>query len=390
MLTALTGARILTPDDEIGRGTVVIEDGRILEVGEAVRPPPQAMVMNLPDTTLVPGFIDIHVHGGGGFSLATPDPEEARSYARWVVAKGVTSFVASVAADTPAEGEVYLRAAAQAAGPVASGAELLGIHLEGPFVNSARRGALPESWLRAPNLSLLRRFVNAAGGHLRMLTLAPELAGARAVLEKATAAGCVVALGHSDATYEAAQEAFAAGARHLTHAFNAMRGFHHREPGLLGAALESHAVTVELIADGVHVHPAAARLLLRAKGAENVALITDGAAPAGLSRGTFRTGGREARLSQGRITLPDDTIAGSAATMDVVVRNVIEWGLVPPADAVRMASTVPARVVGVDGHKGRIAPGYDADLMALDEELEVVTTWVGGRMLHSRAKGQQG
>lgn len=223
-----------------------------------------------------------------------------------------------------------------------------------------------------------------------MLTLAPELAGARAILEEAAAAGCVVALGHSDATYEAAQEAFAAGARHLTHAFNATRAFHHREPGLLGAALESHAVTVELIADGVHVHPAAALLLLRAKGAENVALITDGAAPAGLSRGTFRTAGREARLSQGRITLPDGTIAGSAATMDVVVRNVIEWGLVPPADAVRMASTVPARVMAVDGHKGRIAPGYDADLVALDEELEVVMTWVGGRILHSRARGQQG
>jgi len=383
MLTALTHARILTPDDEIGRGTVVIEDGRILEVQEGVRPPPQAMVTELPNTTLVPGFIDIHVHGGGGFSLATPDPEEARSYARWVVARGVTSFVASVMADTPAEGEVYLRAAAQAAGPVANGAELLGIHLEGPFVNAVCPGALPEGWLRTPDVGLFRRFADAAGGHLRMLTLAPELAGARAILEEAAAAGCVVALGHSDASYEGAREAFAAGARHLTHAFNAMRPFHHREPGLLGAALESHAVTVELIADGVHVHPAAARLLLQAKGAENVALITDGVAPAGLSEGVFHTGGREARLSQGRVTLADGTIAGSAATMDVVVRNVVEWGLVPLADAVRMASTVPARVMGVDGRKGRIAPGYDADLVALDEELRVAMTWVGGQMLHS-------
>jgi N-acetylglucosamine-6-phosphate deacetylase len=218
-----------------------------------------------------------------------------------------------------------------------------------------------------------------------MLTMAPELAGARAILEEA-AAGCVVALGHSDVGYEGAREAFAAGARHLTHAFNAMRPFHHREPGLLGAALESHAVTVELIADGVHVHPAAARLLLAAKGAANVALVTDGVAPAGLSRGTFRTGGREARLSQGRVTLADGTIAGGAATMDVLFRNVVEWGLVPLADAVRMASTVPARVMGLEGRKGRIAPSYDADLVALDEELEVVMTWVGGQMLYSRSK----
>jgi N-acetylglucosamine-6-phosphate deacetylase len=389
MLTALTGARILTPDEEIGRGTVVIEDGRILEVREGVRLPPQATVTELPDTTLVPGFIDIHVHGGGGFSLAARNPEEVCSYARWVVAKGVTSFLASVMADTPDEGEAYLRAAAQAAGPVADGAELRGIHLEGPFVNTVCRGALPEGWLRSPDVGLLRRLVDAAGGHLRMITMAPELAGARAVLEEATAAGCVVALGHSDARFEGAREAFAAGARHLTHAFNAMRPFHHREPGLLGAALESHVVTVELIADGVHVHPAAARLLLAAKGATNAALVTDGVAPAGLSQGTFRTGGREARLSQGRVTLADGTIAGSAATMDVLVRNVVEWGLVPLDDAVRMASTVPARIFSLDGHKGRIAPSYDADLVALDEELEVVMTWVGGRMLYSRAKGRQ-
>lgn len=388
MITALTGARILTPDDEIERGTVVIEDGRILEVREGVRPPPQATVTELPAITLVPGFIDIHVHGGGGFSLATRNPEEVRSYARWVVAEGVTSFLASVVADTPGEDEAYLRAAAQAAGPVSDGAELLGIHLEGPFVNAARRGALPESWLRMPDAEVFRRFVDAAGGRLRMLTLAPELAGASAILEEAAVAGCVVALGHSDASYEAAREAFAAGARHLTHAFNAMRPFHHREPGLLGAALESHGVTAELIADGVHVHPAAARLLLAAKGAANVALVTDGVAPAGLSEGTFRIGGREARLSRGRVTLADGTIAGSAATMDVLVRNVVEWGLVPLADAVRMASTVPARILGLEARKGRIAPSYDADLVALDKGLEVAMTWVGGRMLYSGHKSR--
>ncbi len=389
MLTALTGARILTPDDEVGRGTVVIEDGRILEVGEGVRPPAQAMVTELPHTTLVPGFVDIHVHGGGGFSLATSDSEEVRSYARWVAAKGVTSFLASVVADTPDEGEVCVRAAAEA-GSVADGAGLVGIHLEGPFVNPIHRGALPETWLRTPDMDLFRRLVDAAGGHLRMLTVAPELAGARAILEEAVATGCVVALGHSDASYEAAREAFAAGARHLTHAFDAMRPFHHREPGLLGAALESHVVTAELIADGVHVHPAAARLLLAAKGAANVALVTDGVVPAGLSQGTFRTGGQEARLSRGRIALADGTIAGSAATMDVLVRNVIGWHLVSLADAIRMASTVPARILGLEGSKGHIAPSYDADLVALDEGLDVVMTWVGGRMLHSRPKGRQG
>jgi N-acetylglucosamine-6-phosphate deacetylase len=247
-------------------------------------------------------------------------------------------------------------------------------------VNAARRGAIPEGWLHAPDVDLFHRLMDAAGGHLRMLTLAPELAGARALLAKAAAAGCVVALGHSDASYEVAREAIAAGARHLTHAFNGMRPFHHRKPGLLGAALESHAVTAELIADGVHVHPAAARLLLAAKGAANVALVTDGVAPAGLSEGTFRIGGREARLSQGRVTLADGTIAGSAATMDVLVRNTVEWGLAPLTEAIRMASTVPARIVGLEGRKGHIAPGYDADLVVLDNGLEVAMTCVRGRI----------
>ena len=387
MLTALTGARILTPDEEIGPGTVLIEDGRILEVGQDVRPPPQATVTELPNLTLAPGFIDIHVHGGGGFSLATPDAEELRSYARWVVASGVTSFLASVVADTPDGGEVCLRAVAEVAGQVVGGANLVGAHLEGPFVNPRRSGALPQSWTRPPDVRLLCRLIDAAAGHLRVITVAPELAGAGAVQDEAMAAGCVVALGHSEAGYEDARKAFAAGARHLTHAFNAMRPLHHREPGLLGAALDSPSVTVELIADGVHVHPAAARLLLAAKGAANVALITDGVAPAGMSQGAFDTGGREARLSQGRVTLADGTLAGGAATMDIVVRNAVRWGLAPLPDVIRMAATVPARVLGLDGVKGRVAPGYDADLVALDGDLEVVTTWVGGDMLHDARQG---
>jgi N-acetylglucosamine-6-phosphate deacetylase len=390
MLTALTGARILTPDEEIGRGAVLIEDGRIVEVGPDVRPPAGAAVTDLPNLTLVPGFIDLHVHGGGGFSLATQDPDEIRSYARWVVASGVTSFLASVVAGTADEAEACLGAAAQVAGPTANGATLIGAHLEGPFVNPVRRGALPESWLRPPDVDLLRRFVDAASGHLRLLTLAPELPGASEVLAKAVSAGCIVAVGHSDATYEQAREAFLAGARHLTHAFNAMRPLHHRQPGPLGAALESDRVTVELIADGVHVHPVAARLLLLAKGEANVALVTDGVAPAGLAEGTFRIGGQEARLSQDRMTLADSTIAGSVATMDAVVRNVLNWRLAPLSEVVRMASTVPARVLGLDGRKGRIAPGYDADLVALDEELEVALTWVDGQMAYSRSEGRQG
>ena len=381
MPMVLTGARILTPDDEIEGGGVIVEDGRIADVAPGLSVPAGAGVVDLRGLTLVPGFIDIRVHGGGGFSLATRDAGEARSYARWVVAHGVTSFVASIVGETPEDGEAALRAIAEA-GPAEGGAELLGAHLEGPFVSAERRGALPERWLRPPGAGLLRRLLEAAGGRLRLLTLAPELPGAAAVLEQAVRAGCVVAVGHSDATYEEARDAFARGARHLTHAFNAMRPFHHREPGPLGAALDTEGVTVELIADGVHVHRAAARMVVRTKGVDGVALVTDGVPPAGLSEGTFRIGGQGARLAEGRIALPDGTIAGSAATMDRVIQYAVEEGIATTAQAVRMASTVPAGIVGLGGRKGRIARGCDADLVALNSDLNVAMTWVGGRVAH--------
>ncbi|MDP2675966.1 MAG: N-acetylglucosamine-6-phosphate deacetylase [Dehalococcoidia bacterium] len=381
MTKVLAGARVLTPDDEIAGGSVIVEDGRIVEVAAGLSPPAGAEVVDLRGLTLAPGFIDIHVHGGGGFSLATGDAGEVRSYARWVVAHGVTSFVASIVGETPEEGEAALRAVAEVSGP-AGGAELLGAHLEGPFVSPERRGALPEGWLRPPDAGLLGRYLEAAGGRLRLLTLAPELPGAAALLEQAVRAGCVVAVGHSDATYQEARDAFARGARHLTHAFNAMRPFHHREPGPLGAALDTEGVTLELIADGVHVHSAAARMVVRAKGIDGVVLVTDGVPPAGLSEGSFRIGGRGARLAEGRIALPDGTIAGSAATMERVVRHVVAEGIATAAQAVRMASTVPAGVLGLEGRKGRIARGYDADLVALDSELNVAKTWVAGLVVH--------
>ncbi len=217
-------------------------------------------------------------------------------------------------------------------------------------------------------MATYRRLAEAARGHLSVITLAPELPGAGAVIELAAADGCVVALGHSDADYETARRAFAAGARHVTHAFNAMRPFHHREPSLLGAAIDASGVTVELIADGVHVHPAAARMLVAARGSEDVVLITDGVPSAG--------------VSSAPVTLADGTIAGSAATMDTMVRNAVQWDVSSLAGAVRMASTVPARALSLSDRKGRIAPGYDADLVALDDQLRVAATWVGGQRLH--------
>jgi N-acetylglucosamine-6-phosphate deacetylase len=384
MAGAITNARILTPDEVIDPGTVLLDDaGLIGGVGRELQPPPAANIVDARGLTLVPGYIDLHVHGGGGYSLATQDPDEIRSYARWVISRGVTSFLPTVFGATVDEGLEFVRAAAQTTGPVEGGASVLGVNLEGPFVSPARRGALPAGWVAPPDVRTFERLAEAAGGRLRLMTLAPELPRAMDTLREAVARGVTVSVGHSNAGYETASVAFLAGASHVTHAFNAM-SFHHREPGIIGAALDSFPVTIETIADGVHLHRMTVEMLVKAFTPGRITLVTDGVPPAGVDHGAFLVGDDEASLVRGRFLLPDSTIAGSASTMAGIVRNVVDWRVAGLADAVRMASTVPARVLRLAERKGRIARGYDADLVALDGDLNVVMTWVDGRAVYVR------
>ena len=388
MPAAISCQSIVTPDGSLTPGAVVIgDDGRIVEAGVVPRVPEGAQVIDLPEATLVPGFIDLHVHGGGGFSLATHDSEEIRSYARWAVSHGVTSFLPTICAGSIDEGFEYIRTAAQASGPVDGGANVLGVNLEGPFVNPARRGALPAGWIAPPDIATFERLAEAADRNLRVMTFAPELPGAMELLRAAVAGGIVVAIGHTDADFDGAAEAFASGASHITHALNGMRRFHHREPGPVFAALVRAGVSIELIADGVHLHPATVQALISAAGFDRITLVSDGVPPAGLNTGSFALGAEEARVAEGRVLLPDGTIAGSAETLDHIVRNIVLGQAADLSSAARMASTVPARVLGLDNRKGRIAPGYDADLVALDAGLNVAMTWVQGRVVYARPGG---
>ena len=382
--------RVITPDGTIEPGAILVSGHRIDAVSRHIEPPPGADVIDLPGLTLVPGFIDVHVHGGGGFPLITSNPEEVRSYASWAPSRGVTAFLATIVSRTPADAMPAIRAAAEVAGAPADGAEVLGLNLEGPFVSPGRRGALPASWVTAPDAGAFRRLLESCANRLRLMTVAPEITGALDLIKAATEAGVRVSLGHTDAGYDVALQGFRTGASHVTHAFNAMRSLHHRDPGVIGAALDSPGVTIEVIADGVHLHPATVRLLVTAFGPGRVALVTDAVTPAGLETGVFRLGGEEARLESGRVTLPDGTIAGSAATMDSVVANVVCWGIATLAEASQMASAVPAHVAGVAGRKGRLAPGYDADIVALSDDFRVSATWVRGRLAHGRPAGATG
>jgi N-acetylglucosamine-6-phosphate deacetylase len=390
---ALVNARLIT-GDAVVEGSLVVEEGRIAAVGPGVAAPADAEVVDLGGCYLAPGFIELHTHGGGGYSLLTEDPAEVGAYARWVAARGVTSFLIGVAGG---EHERTLRALRRSAaffdrpspGPPAgrAGAEALGYFLEGPFLNPRRKGAFPEAWLRAPDVVQFRQYVQATGGRLRLLTLAPELPGGDALIAAALEAGTVPSMGHTDATYEEALHSFEVGIRHVTHCFNGMRPLAHRDPGCLGAALTSPSVICELILDGSHVHPAAAALLVRAKGVDGTVLITDAIPPAGGEGGTIEWEGIKARVVGKAAVREDGSIIGSVGTADDLVRNAVAWLPVTLPEAVRMVAHNPARVLGLEGQKGSLRPGADADLVVLDDELQVVMTLVGGRVVYRRGEG---
>ncbi len=379
---AFTHVRVITPETEIPDGTVLVAEGRILHAGVGA-PPDSVSAWDLRGLTVAPGFIDLHVHGGGGFSLAEGDPEQIREYARWAAAGGVTGFLVTLLPDERRRLVEYVESAANACDGEIGGARPLGINLEGPFLNALRCGALDPDVLRPADVAELREYLLAARGLLRIMTIAPELPGAAAIAE-AVGAGVAVALGHSDATYDEAMRAFSLGVGHVTHCFNAMRPFHQREPGCLGAALNAHDVTAELIADGVHVHPAAMEMLLRLKGVEKTVLITDAIAVAGIGDGEFELQGARVEVKDGVARRADGRLGGSTATMDAMVRNAARWLAVSEAEAIRMATLNPASVIGVADRKGRIAPGYDADLVVLSPELNVEMTFIAGEMVYER------
>jgi N-acetylglucosamine-6-phosphate deacetylase len=365
----LTGARVLTPWEEFA--WVAVRDGRIEDAGSG--PPPAATeTVDLGGRLLVPGYVDVHVHGGGGAHFMS-DADTCRRAARFHASHGTTSLLATTLSAAPERLEAAVRgiAAAMAGEPV-----IAGIHLEGPFLNERRRGAQEAEHLREPDVAELERLFDA--GSVRLVSLAPELAGAEEAIRMVVAAGAVAGLAHTDATFEQARAGIEAGARHAIHTFNGMRPLHHREPGIVGAVLDDPAVTCEVIADGHHVHPAVARLVHRAKGAAGTVLVTDAMEAAGLPDGAYTLGETPVQVREGRATTPEGNLAGSTLTMDAAVRNVVAWGI-PLADALAMASATPARVARLHDRKGRIAPGFDADLVVLDADLRPQAVLAGGR-----------
>ena len=383
--TAIFADRVLTPLEEITGCAIVIEDGRIAAVGcrDAVHIPAGAREIHAPGMTIVPGFVDVHIHGAGGQDVMEAEPAALTAIARSAARFGTTSLVATTvtaALDRTCrslEGIAqFIRAQSIPEGTNLE-SEILGIHFEGPFISHARRGVHPAEWIAAPSVESLRRMLVAASGCGKILTLAPEIPGALDLVDAARAEGLVVALGHTDATFSESQAAIQRGARHAVHVFNAMRPFSHRETGVLGAVLTSPEITTELIADGVHVDPAAMRLLLAAKGAVRVVLVSDATAAAGMPDGTYRLGTFEVTVTDGVCRNADGRLAGSTLTLDRALRNVVGLG-VPLADALRMLTLNPATLLGLERTKGVLAPGADADLVLLNSDLHVSSVMTRG------------
>ncbi|MGO9158112.1 N-acetylglucosamine-6-phosphate deacetylase [Mycobacterium sp.] len=369
----------------IGAGTIVL-DGQICRPGWlqtagreilacGAGPPTALADVDLPDSVVVPGFIDMHVHGGGGASYTSADGPEIARAAGFHLSHGTTSTLASLVTTAPAELIAGVRALAEATrrGIVA------GIHLEGPWLSPVRCGAHDHTLMRDPDPAEIDAVLAAGGDAIRMVTLAPERPGCEWAIRHFLDAGVVVAVGHTDATYEQVTQVVELGATVGTHMFNAMPPLHHREPGPALALLQDPRVTAELIADGVHVHPAVVRAVIEAAGPDRVAVVTDAIAAAGCDDGTFRLGTVAIDVASGVARVHGtSTIAGSTATMDRLFRTVAEPGSdAALAAAVQMTSATPARALGLEG-VGNLRPGSDANLVVLDRDLQVTAVMVRG------------
>jgi N-acetylglucosamine-6-phosphate deacetylase len=388
MKIAFTSRRLFTPLEEIAAPLLLVEDGRITEISSLSKKEvaARARLVDFGDAVLAPGFFDIHIHGGAGLDLMSASASDLPRLGKFLASHGVTGyFPTTVAAPLEAtytalghlaDAIEFVETTTAGSGDGAQ-ARPLGIHLEGPFLSHKRRGVHPPENLVAPTLAIFDKLWQAGRGHVRMMTIAPELPGAMEVIREAAGRGVCVSIGHSDAQMPIARDAVAAGARHATHTFNAMRPLDHRDPGIIGEVLSDDRITADLIADGIHVAPPVVKLFLRAKGTERAVLITDAISATGMPDGRYQLGPIQVDVKEGKCTA-NGSLAGSVLTMDRAIRNVTQFSNWSLREAVRAASLNPARAVGLAENFGVLAPGSRADFTVLSPDGEVMKTIVGG------------
>lgn len=379
MRQLVVAPRLITPTEERENGGVLIEGGKILEVGSSERLASIEVDRTIRAVSgwICPGLIDLHVHGSDGHDTMDASVQAFEAMARFFAGHGVTAYLPTTVSDPKESIDRCLRAF-QDFEPPAEAAQPLGVHLEGPYLNPSHRGAQDPAQLRAADPREYEGWL--ATGKVKLITLAPELPGAEDLIQVAHSRGVRLAAGHTGASYEQMLRAADLGLSQATHTFNGMKGFHHREPGVVGAVLTDPRIYAQLIADGIHVHPAVVRLLVRAKGCGKVILITDAIRAAGLEDGEYRLGEQLVQVEGGVARVSSGSLAGSTLTMDQAVRNMIEFAGVTLREAVGMATLAPAQALGIESRKGILAAGADADLVILDADLQVQMTMVGGEI----------
>lgn len=385
MKQTITGRWILDPSGLLEHPILTVEDGRIasLQTGQPLgpsRPAGQAASYRFDEALLIPSYIDIHVHGAAGHDLMDATPEALAAVARFLASRGVGAYFPTTVTSST---EKTLRALNLLADAIESdatqaGARPLGIHLEGPFLSAAKRGVHPPDLLAAPSIALFERFWQAARGHIRLMTIAPELPGALDLIAHASGLGVRCSLGHSNATYGQATAAVSAGAQSATHTFNAMRPLDHRDPGLIAYVLNSDRLFAEIICDGVHVDPEMVRLFARARGLGRSILITDGISATGMPDGTYMLGSLEVEVREGRC-MSAGSLAGSVLTMDRAVRNFTAFTGARLADTVALATVNPASLLGIEDQWGSLGPGREANITVISDSGEVLQSFRAGR-----------
>ncbi|MBW4028463.1 MAG: N-acetylglucosamine-6-phosphate deacetylase [Acidobacteria bacterium] len=380
MRTILTAEKLCTETETLARPVVILEDGVILSIESqhaAELPPGERL--DFPGATLAPAFFDVHIHGSAGRDVMDASEDSLAVIGRFLAQRGVGAYLATTVS-APLDKLLHsLEGLAKLMQQDIPGAKPLGIHLEGPFLSHARRGAHATADLLTPTAALFDRMWQASNGTLRLMTIAPELPGAEEVISRAVAVGVRVSLGHSDADTAAARRGVKLGAASATHTFNAMRKLDQRDPGILGVALTEDNLFAEIICDGLHVDPAMVKLFLRAKSADRGILVTDAMSATGMPDGSYKLGELEVRVVNGRCIIGEDTLAGSTLTLDRAVRNFTAFTGAPLETALLLASRNPARMIGFEGQVGSLAPGRIADIAVLSPSGEVITTLLRGR-----------
>jgi len=387
MSIVLDYSNIITPTEILRNSSVVIGDnGKIEYVGPMeLRPENGGERLDLRNLYVAPGLIDIHVHGGHGITFGNPESlaEDLHEYSSWVVKNGVTGFLTTITAPTPDALSTMIQSFVKEFEKEIPGAQPLGIHLEGPFMNVENKGAQNPDWIRDPSVEEAGKYLEAGRGWIKQMTMAPELPNAVDVAKMFRKAGVSLAIGHTTADYDTAVSALESHWTHITHTFNAQPGLHHRRPGVVGAIMGSDEITAELIMDLIHVHPGAAKVLVRCLGSDRIVLITDAMEAAGLPDGKYHLLGAKVTVLNGKATQEDGTIAGSSAVLNQCVRNMHKEVGVSFSDAIKMATLNPACVIGENSRRGSIQVGKRADLIVIDHDLNVYLTIVNGNVVFS-------